>query len=250
MTTLEIQRRLKALGYDTGPLDGVRGRLTIRAVKAFQRDRKLAVDGIAGPLTRAALAPGVISPSRLRQDYAGQAQSSPTTSTNAEALALTPWYEEALRLKGTREAAGPADNPLIIAWAKRLGLVYAHDSTAWCGLFVAHCIGAALPDEPLPTNPLGARRWLGFGVGTEPTLGAVLVFWRGSRTGWQGHVGFYAGEDSAAYHVLGGNQSDSVSIARLAKTRLLGARWPRSAPAPAGGTTTRTAKASLSTNEA
>ena len=28
-TVLEIQKRLKELGYDPGPLDGVRGRLTI-----------------------------------------------------------------------------------------------------------------------------------------------------------------------------------------------------------------------------
>jgi peptidoglycan hydrolase-like protein with peptidoglycan-binding domain len=55
MTTLEVQRRLKALGYDPGPLDGIRGRLTIRAVKAFQSDRRLAVDGIVGPRTTAAL---------------------------------------------------------------------------------------------------------------------------------------------------------------------------------------------------
>ncbi len=248
MTTLEIQRRLKALGFDPGPLDGIRGRLTIRAVKAFQASRGLVADGIAGPVTRGALAAPAddgLPPSRLRQGYAGQA---PDTGTKGEGL--IPWYEEALRLKGTREAAGAADNPLILTWAKRLGLAYAHDSTAWCGLFVSHCIAAALPDEPLPANPLGARRWLGFGKAVAPTLGAVLVFWRGSRTGWQGHVGFYAGEDSGAFHVLGGNQSDSVSIARLGKSRLLGARWPVSAPPPEGGATQRAASQSLSTNEA
>jgi uncharacterized protein (TIGR02594 family) len=235
MTTWEIQRRLKALGYDPGPLDGVRGRLTIRAVKAFQADRKLLADGIVGPKTTAELfgrdSGGVAPPAEVRRQ-------------------LLPWYEEALRLKGTREAAGAADSPLILTWAKRLGLAYAHDSTAWCGLFVAHCIAAALPDEPLPTNPLGARRWLGFGAATEPTLGAVMVFWRGSKLGWQGHVGFYAGEDARAYHVLGGNQSDSVSITRLGKDRLLGARWPQTVPPPGGGATLRAASQSVSTNEA
>ena len=48
MTTLDIQRRLRALGYNSGPLDGVRGRLTIRAVKAFQADQGFAADGIVG----------------------------------------------------------------------------------------------------------------------------------------------------------------------------------------------------------
>lgn len=220
MTTLAIQRRLTTLGYDPGPLDGIRGRLTIRALKAFQADRALAVDGIAGPRTLEKLF-----------GHAGEG-----ASPAASAPQQTPWYEEALRLKGTREAAGPPDNPLIIRWAERLGIGYTHDSVAWCGLFAAHCIASALPDEPLPTNPLGARNWLRFGTETEPTLGAVLVFWRGSKAGWQGHVGFYAGEDGTgeggAYHVLGGNQSDRVSIARVARNRLLGTRWPKSAPAP------------------
>jgi len=63
-------------------------------------------------------------------------------------------------------------------------------------------------------------------------------------------VGFYAGEDASAFHVLGGNQSDSVSIARVARTRLLGARWPATAPRIAGGITERVGGGALSTNEA
>lgn len=39
-------------------------------------------------------------------------------------------------------------------------------------------------------------------------------------------MGFYWAEDDDAYHVLGGNQSNSVNITRIAKDRLLSARWP------------------------
>jgi hypothetical protein len=45
-----------------------------------------------------------------------------------------------------------------------------------------------------------------------------------------GHVGFYVGEDAAAYHVLGGNQGDSVTIARIEKQRCIARRWPEGQP--------------------
>lgn len=208
MRTLDIQRALKILGYDPGPLDGIRGRLTIRAIKEFQKDNKLEVDGIVGPKTSVALNPKL--PNKKFKDFEQ----------------MMPWLTEARRLIGTREIAGKANNPVIMDWADDLDTWYPGDNIAWCGLFVAQCISSQLPDEPLPDNYLGARNWMKFGRQTKPTLGAILVFWRGSKSGWKGHVGFYASEDGTTYHVLGGNQSNSVSIARISKSRLLGARWP------------------------
>ena len=67
-----------------------------------------------------------------------------------------------------------------------------------------------------------------FGDEVTPQFGSTLVFWRESRESFKGHVGFYWAEDDLNYHVLGGNQSDSVSVARVRKSRLLGARWPKS----------------------
>jgi rare lipoprotein A (peptidoglycan hydrolase) len=51
-----LQRVLSMKGYAVGPADGVFGRLTRRAVKRFQRRRRIAADGIVGPQTVAALA--------------------------------------------------------------------------------------------------------------------------------------------------------------------------------------------------
>jgi hypothetical protein len=56
-TTLEIQERLKALGFDPGALDGRSGTKTVKAVKAFQVANGLAADGRVGPITSAALFP-------------------------------------------------------------------------------------------------------------------------------------------------------------------------------------------------
>jgi peptidoglycan hydrolase-like protein with peptidoglycan-binding domain len=50
-----LQHRLKRAGYAPGPIDGRYGPTTEQAVEMFQSIRGLRVDGIAGPLTLAAL---------------------------------------------------------------------------------------------------------------------------------------------------------------------------------------------------
>lgn len=47
-----LQSQLQTLGYSIGEVDGVYGRKTVEAVKEFQRDQGLAVDGIAGDSTQ------------------------------------------------------------------------------------------------------------------------------------------------------------------------------------------------------
>jgi uncharacterized protein (TIGR02594 family) len=161
-----------------------------------------------------------------------------------------PWLAGARRLIGTTETAGAASNPQILAWARALGLAYAHDGISWCGLFMAHVVNTALPAEPLPANPLTARAWSRFGIACPvPQPGAILTFWRGSRQGWQGHVGLYVGEDAGAFHVLGGNQGDAVNIRRFARDRFLAARWPKTAPPPAGSPRLLRADGGFSDNE-
>ena len=46
-----IQQKLKSMGYYTGSVDGIYGTQTQSAVRKFQRDNGLTVDGIAGPKT-------------------------------------------------------------------------------------------------------------------------------------------------------------------------------------------------------
>ncbi|MBI6874119.1 M14 family metallopeptidase [Clostridium aciditolerans] len=52
---MKIQAVLKKIGYNPGPVDGVYGRMTEEAVRAFQRDNGLTSDGIIGPATYNAL---------------------------------------------------------------------------------------------------------------------------------------------------------------------------------------------------
>ena len=50
-----LQQRLTAKGYGVGKIDGIFGIKTLEAVKAFQAEHNLTVDGIVGPKTWAAL---------------------------------------------------------------------------------------------------------------------------------------------------------------------------------------------------
>ena len=235
MNVVEIQQALHAKGFDPGPHDGVRGRRTITAIEAFQAVNGLVVDGIVGPVTAMALFTTLMP------------QGDPVVGVEL------PWYAEAWRLIGVSEEGGPGKNQQILAWAEGLDVAYGDDEIAWCGLFVAHCIGSQLTREPLPASPLGARSWARFGNAVTPQPGAVMVFWRGSRDGWQGHVGFYAGEeaDGGPYHILGGNQANKVCVTRIGRDRLLEARWPATVPA-AGGAALMVAPGggAVSTNEA
>jgi uncharacterized protein (TIGR02594 family) len=132
---------------------------------------------------------------------------------------------EALKLYGTFENPGTANNSTIIEWAREVGGevedVYKADNIPWCGLFMA-VVAKRAGKEP-PRQPLWALSWSAFGTKADaPALDDVLVF---TRKGG-GHVALYVGEDASAFHCLGGNQSDRVCITRVAKARLYAARRP------------------------
>lgn len=162
---------------------------------------------------------------------------------------MTSWFNTAKSLLGTKEVPGNANNPNIIAWAKSvggyIGKAYNADSIPWCGLFVAYCF--AKNGITVRPGALSSLDWLNWGVKlARPSVGAVMVFVRPGG----GHVGFYVSEDKDTYHILGGNQSDSVSVTRIAKSRLKGIRWPAGVETPTSGPVIATFTGKISTNEA
>lgn len=57
MDVRSIQEALRKAGFDPGPIDGIAGERTRQAIIAFQKANGLKADGIAGPVTLAALFP-------------------------------------------------------------------------------------------------------------------------------------------------------------------------------------------------
>lgn len=123
-------------------------------------------------------------------------------------------FVQMISMLGTREYAGAANNPTILAWAKKIGLdkVYKADSIPWCGLGMAYAAEQAGFDAPM--NPLWALNWAKFGVAVDvPMTGDILV----KKRKGGGHVTMYAAEDKTHYHCIGTNQNDMANVVRYAK---------------------------------
>lgn len=165
-----------------------------------------AIDGLEGPNTRAA-------------EYAFR------TPKLKKADAL-PWMAVADKAIGLHERM---DNDELRTFLKSDGRTLGDPSKLpWCGDFVETCIRVALPDIEVPGNPYLARNWQDWGEEATNRYGAVVVFWRGSRGGTMGHVGFAHAldEDRALVEVLGGNQGDASKLAWLGTDRILAWRAP------------------------
>lgn len=131
--------------------------------------------------------------------------------------------KEALSLYGTMETAGSASNPIIMQWAKELGVNgwYADDSVPWCGLFEGICNYRA--GWPVSKELLSALSWAKWGNHIDndgAMLGDTLIFIRPGG----GHVGKYIGESKTKFLVYGGNQSDNTGFAWVEKSRLFAVR--------------------------
>jgi cell wall-associated NlpC family hydrolase len=50
-----LQSNLRSIGYEVGPIDGIFGSKTQAAVRSFQRNSNIQVDGIVGPMTQQTL---------------------------------------------------------------------------------------------------------------------------------------------------------------------------------------------------
>jgi uncharacterized protein (TIGR02594 family) len=151
-------------------------------------------------------------------------------------------FELAQRFVGLREISGPVSNAHILAMLRLDNTWVEGDEVAWCSAFANYV--AWLLRLPR-SKSLAARSWLGVGmsIGLDQARPGfdVVVLKRGGADepgpeilAAPGHVGFFAGlehparifgdPDNRQVLVLGGNQSDQVSVAPFSVQRVLGVR--------------------------
>ena len=221
---LQMQATLATLGY-TLSADGIFGRETEDAVKAFQRQRKLMVDGIVGPKTAAAL--------DAARDALPQTKVEPKPETTADGD--PPWFNCMTKMLGLYEAPGAADNPAIIKMAQACGgkikRDYVHDSIPWCAL----ALNYALEAEGFPGNDsLWALDFRNYGHRLAgPARGAIAT----KKRSGGGHVFLVVGRTKDGMIIgRGGNQSDMVCDALFDPDELR-YNWPNNYPLPEVGFT-------------
>jgi peptidoglycan hydrolase-like protein with peptidoglycan-binding domain len=119
---VELQRRLRSLGYWLGAVDGSYGLTVEQAVMAFQKVEGLAVDGVAGPGTQEALAsagrPSTSAQGDLVEiDKGGQVLFVVRDGEVAWTLNVSTGTERPYVLDGRTELADTPEGRFKVSWA-------------------------------------------------------------------------------------------------------------------------------------
>lgn len=199
---------------------GYFGDATDTAVEAIQRKAGIKIDGEIGPVTANII------------DKLPAASLLPTLEHSEIIRPL--WLEAGIKLLDTREGFGASDNKTIIDWAKDEGGdiadEYTHDSIPWCALFANHILTKV---GLKGTGTLWALDFAGHWPCIRLAAPAVGAFAPMKRSGG-GHIMVIVGKDQHGNIMgLGGNQSDAVTIAPFAISRLnQGFYWPKGPSLP------------------
>lgn len=141
------------------------------------------------------------------------------------------WMEVAKTYLGLREIKGPVHEAKIVELFRLCGHGWVRDDeTAWCAAFV----GGVFAKCGIPgTGKLTARSYERWGQKlSTPIYGCVGVKARAGGASWQGHVGFVVGASADKIILIGGNQSDMVSIAAFPREDFTAFRYPPNVSIP------------------
>jgi hypothetical protein len=188
MDIRKVQQRLKDLGFNPGPIDGIPGPKTSKAIIAFKKQHGLNPRDYIGPITWRLLFE--------EKEAASQASSS----------LIPPLAQPFVRRIGWQERR---DTSALIRWFKSYGKYLGNPKKfPWCGEGMENAALEKFPNETVPSNPFWAQSWKSYGVDAGgPVVGSIgVIKWR--RGG--GHVGVVAAAKSGRVTLIGANQGDMI----------------------------------------
>ena len=177
--------------------------LTKTETAACQSVWNLVTDGIWGPKTQAAF-----------EQWAGI---SPSIVIKSDL------YEHAKKDLGMHEVPGPGSHSRILQAISEAGewLVQDDSKTAWCGCILG--LWCKETGKQRPKEWFRAANWLNIGEPVQlkdAQRGDVCVF---TRSGGN-HVALFSSYSNGRISILGGNQSDAVTITSMPESTLRGIR--------------------------
>lgn len=210
----QLAKDLSALGFYRGPIGENFNTDMEAAVKAFQSQYvgpdqlPLVVDGQVGPLTHWALD---IARGRTSSKKSPAPGAKPAGSSKAGWNALAIARRELAA--GAGEKGADNDGPDVMKYHAVTG---ASAGDSWCASFISYCFAEGNPGA-MPFEPTaGAREVLkqfkqkGWdfqaSVNSPPAPGDIIVWWRGPREGWLGHIGIASAYENGLVHTIEGNR--------------------------------------------
>jgi uncharacterized protein (TIGR02594 family) len=130
---------------------------------------------------------------------------------------IPPYMLLAFKEYGVKEYTN-GSSPDVLKYLQSVLSSATDDSIPWCSAFVNWVmVNSGSPH----TDMANAKSWLRMGQAQKEFRAySVVVLKRGNEE-WQGHVGFAICERGPNVYVLGGNQSDCVSIAPYLKSHVI-----------------------------
>ena len=208
-----LQTALKEQGYYSGKIDGVFGKGTVKAVKAFQRKNGLKADGIAGPLTLEKLYSGG-STKTDSEEASPQSPAEEQTAQETQAGSQTSIPGEALSfLNGIEKNSGAACGTLVLSkngktfltwsfggvdeqtcfriasitkWVTAIGLMTLYDQGKLdLDKDISHYLGFKVRNPAYPNTPVTARMLLSHTSSLSPDASNYHPDW--ARIGKKGY---------------------------------------------------------------
>lgn len=137
----------------------------------------------------------------------------------------SPWMDSASQYLGLKES-GTNRGDMIDQWNTQNG---GSLGDPWCATFVNHTLGQSGLQGTGSASSQSFRNW-GVDAG-GPVTGSIVVFKWSNSPG--GHVGYVQSVNSnGTINVLGGNQSNGVSVSTFSTSQVVGYRLP---PGYSGG---------------